>query len=149
MWRRRSIPPSAKRSAPMWRSGARRSAREAWSHGDPTMKITAIRATPINLPIEAPYLWSFGWLPGSSRTVVEVETDEGLTGIGEAASYTAVDLINRAIAPRLIGRDPIDIAGAELLCLPSWKGVASSIDFGLIRAFAAVETALWDIRGKA
>jgi glucarate dehydratase len=113
------------------------------------MKITAIRATPINLPIEAPYLWSFGWLPGSSRTVVEVETDEGITGIGEAASYTAVDIINRAIAPRLVGRDPIDIAGAELLCLPSWKGVASSIDFGLIRAFAAVETALWDIRGKA
>ncbi|WP_342364306.1 mandelate racemase/muconate lactonizing enzyme family protein [Terrarubrum flagellatum] len=113
------------------------------------MKITAIRATPINLPIEAPYLWSFGWLPGSSRTVVEVETDEGLVGLGEAASYLAVDIINRAIAPKLIGRDPIDIAGAELLCLPAWRGVTTAIDFGLIRAFGAVELALWDIRGKA
>jgi len=86
---------------------------------------------------------------GSSRTVVEVETSEGLIGLGEAASYAAADIINRAIAPKLIGRDPIDIAGAELLCLPSWRGVSTSIDFGLIRAFAAVETALWDIRGKA
>ena len=51
------------------------------------MKITAIRATPINLPIEAPYWWSFGWLPGSSRCVVEVETDEGITGLGEASAY--------------------------------------------------------------
>src|SRR6185295_19249081 len=99
------------------------------------MKITAIRATPINLPIEAPYLWSFGWLPGSSRTVVEVETDEGLVGLGEAASYHAVAIIEKAMAPKLVGRDPIDIAGAELLCLPSWRGVTSTTDFASIRAF--------------
>jgi glucarate dehydratase len=113
------------------------------------MKITAIRATPINLPLEAPYLWSFGWLPGSSRTVVEVETDQGLVGLGEAASYTAVDTINRRFAPLLVGRDPIDTAGAELLCLPNWRGVTSNIDFGAVRAFGAIEMALWDIRGKA
>lgn len=113
------------------------------------MKITAIRATPINLPIEAPYWWSFGWLPGSSRTVVEVETDEGLVGLGEAASHTACAAIDGNFAPRLIGHDPIDIAGAELKCLPAWRGVSSTTDFGAIKAFAAVEMALWDIRGKA
>ncbi|SEE38705.1 glucarate dehydratase [Rhizobiales bacterium GAS188] len=113
------------------------------------MKITAIKATPINLPIEAPYWWSFGWLPGSSRTVVEVETDEGLVGLGEAASYTACETIEKRFAPILVGRDAFDIAGAELACLPSWRGVSSSTDFGAIRAFAAIEMALWDIRGKA
>jgi glucarate dehydratase len=113
------------------------------------MKITAIRATPINLPIEAPYWWSFGWLPGSSRCIVEVETDDGIVGLGEAASWTACDIVNKRFAPKLIGRDPIDINGAELACLPSWRGVSSSTDFGSIRAFAAIETALWDIRGKA
>lgn len=113
------------------------------------MKITAIRATPINLPLEAPYWWSFGWLPGSSRTVVEVETDAGIVGLGEAASYTAYDIIQKRFAPVLIGRDPIDAAGAELVCLPSWRGVSSNIDFGAIRAFGAIDMALWDIRGKA
>lgn len=113
------------------------------------MRITAIRATPINLPIEAPYWWSFGWLPGSSRCVVEVETDDGIVGLGEAASWTACEIVAKRFAPRLIGRDPIDVNGAELACLPSWRGVSSSTDFGAIRAFAAVETALWDIRGKA
>jgi glucarate dehydratase len=113
------------------------------------MKITAIKTTPINLPIEAPYWWSFGWLPGSSRCIVEVETDEGITGLGEAASWTACDVIDRRFTSRLIGRDPIDVAGAELACLPSWRGVSSATDFAAIRAFAAVETALWDIRGKA
>ncbi|RFB79656.1 mandelate racemase/muconate lactonizing enzyme family protein [Methylovirgula sp. 4M-Z18] len=112
------------------------------------MKITAIRATPINLPIEAPYWWSFGWLFGSSRCVVEVETDEGLTGLGEAASWTACAIVDK-LSPRLIGRDPLDINGAELVCLPSWRGVSSTIDFATIRAFAAIETALWDIKGKA
>ena len=113
------------------------------------MKITAIRATPINLPIEAPYWWSFGWLPGSSRCVVEVETDEGITGLGEAASWHACAIIDQRLAPLLIGRDAHDITGAELACLPSWRGVSSNIDFTAIRAFAAIETALWDLKGKA
>jgi hypothetical protein len=38
------------------------------------MKITAIRATPVNIPLEAPYLWSYGALAGFSKTIVEVET---------------------------------------------------------------------------
>ena len=33
------------------------------------MKITAIRATPVNLPLEAPYLWSYGSLAGFSTKV--------------------------------------------------------------------------------
>ena len=113
------------------------------------MKITAIRATPVNIPLEAPYLWSYGSLAGFSKTIVEVETDEGLTGLGEAPSAGMADLIGRDLAARLIGRDPIDIAGAELVCLPSWRGVSATVDFTLIRAFAAIEMALWDLRGKA
>ena len=44
---------------------------------DATMKITAIRATPVNLPLEAPYIWALGEHPGFSKTIVEVETDRG------------------------------------------------------------------------
>ncbi len=113
------------------------------------MKITAIRATPVNLPLEAPYLWSYGSLAGFSKTIVEIETDAGIVGLGEAPSHTNAATIASVFAPRLIGRDPIDIAGAERHCLPSWRGVSTSIDFASVRAFGAIEMALWDIRGKA
>jgi glucarate dehydratase len=115
------------------------------------MRITAIRATPVNLPLEAPYLWSYGSLAGFSKTIVEVETDGGIVGLGEGPSPANATTIAQAIAPRLIGRDPFDIAGAESLCLPSWRPATATttIDFATIRAFAAVEMALWDIRGKA
>ena len=113
------------------------------------MKITRIRTTPVNIPLEAPYWWSYGSLAGFSKTIVEVETDDGLIGLGEGPSPATAALIDVAIAPRLIGRDPIDINGCEQVCLPSWRGVSTSIDFSMIRAFGAVEMALWDLRGKA
>lgn len=113
------------------------------------MKITAIRATPVNIPLEAPYLWSYGSLAGFSKTIVEIETSDGIVGLGEGPSPANVATIERNFAPRLVGRDPIDITGAEELCLPSWRGVYTDVDFALIRAFGAVEMALWDIRGKA
>jgi glucarate dehydratase len=113
------------------------------------MRITAIRATPVNIPLEAPYLWSYGSLAGFSKTVVEVETSDGIIGLGEGPSHANVQMIEKVFAPRLIGRDPIDITGTEELCLPSWRGVYTDVDFALIRAFGAVEMALWDIRGKA
>ena len=113
------------------------------------MKITSLRATPINLPLEAPYLWSYGSLAGFSKTILEVETDEGLIGLGEGPSPAYAALIDKVLAPRLIGRDPIDIQGAEEVCLPGWRGLGTDIDFSLLRAFGAVEMALWDIRGKA
>ena len=34
------------------------------------MKIAAIRATPVNIPLEAPYLWSYGSLAGFSKTIL-------------------------------------------------------------------------------
>lgn len=112
------------------------------------MKITAIRATPVNIPLEAPYRWSYGTLAGFSKTIVEVDTDQGITGLGEGPSPANVATI-ATFTPRLLGRDAFDIAGAERLCLPSWRGVYTDVDFASIRAFGAVEMALWDIRGKA
>ena len=112
------------------------------------MKITAVRATPVNIPLEAPYLWSYGSLAGFSKTIVEVETSEGITGLGEGPSPANVATIE-TFASILIGRDPIDITGCEERCLPSWRGVHTDVDFASIRAFGAIEMALWDIRGKA
>ena len=113
------------------------------------MKIVAIRTTPVNIVLEAPYLWAFGELPGFTRTIVEVETDDGIVGIGDVNGAGASSTITELFAPMLIGRDVIDINGAESVCVPWWKGVQSINDPGVIAAFGAVETAMWDIRGKA
>jgi glucarate dehydratase len=113
------------------------------------MRIARVKATPVNLPLEAPYVWVFGELPGFSVTIVEVTTEDGITGIGEAPSPVAAALINEQIGPRLVGHDAVDIAGAEALCVPYWTGVQSINDPARITAFGAVEMALWDIRGKA
>jgi glucarate dehydratase len=114
------------------------------------MKITKVRTTPVNIPLEAPYLWSYGSLAGFSKTIVEIETDEGIVGLGEGPSPANAVTIDKVFSERLIGRDAIDIQGCELVCLPSWCGLdTTDVDLATIRAFGAVEMALWDIRGKA
>lgn len=112
------------------------------------MHIRRITATPINLPLEAPYVWAFGELPGFSMTIVEVETDDGLVGLGEAPTWQAASVIRDQLAGALIGRDALDIAGAEFRCLPFFTGVQSINDPTRIAAFGAIEMALWDLRGK-
>ena len=48
------------------------------------MRITDIRATTVTVPLEAPLLHANGAHWGRFvRTIVEVETDEGLVGLGE------------------------------------------------------------------
>lgn len=113
------------------------------------MKIRRITATPINVPLEAPYVWVFGELGGFPVTIVEVETEDGLVGLGEAPSPAAAAIIRDRIGPALIGHDAFDIAGAEFRCQPFWAGVQSINDPTRIMAFGAVEMALWDLRGKA
>jgi glucarate dehydratase len=113
------------------------------------MRIRSITATPVNLPLQAPYVWAFGQLPGFSVTIVQVETEDGLVGLGEAPSPAAAAVIRDVIGPRLIGHDAFDIAGAEFLCLPFFVGVQSINDHARIAAFGALEMALWDLRGQA
>lgn len=113
------------------------------------MRITDIKATPVNIPLEAPLVWSVGLYPGTSKTIIQVFTDEGLVGLGEAPSWDCASLIEKDLAPRLIGQNPIDIAGCERMCVPEWRIVQNTDDASVVKAFGAIEMALWDIRGKA
>ena len=112
------------------------------------MKITAIRATPVNICLEAPYIWSYGNFPGFTQTVIEIETDEGLIGLGEAPGAGSAGLIAGPFSEALIGLDAIDISACERRTLPSQAGVQSITDFTTLAAFGGVEMALWDLRGK-
>lgn len=111
------------------------------------MKISAIRATPVLIPLEAPYVWSYGALDGFSKTIVEVETSDGVVGIGEAPSHGAAPIIS-AWADALVGQDPLDMGDLERTVLP-WMPAAHTItDHAALGAWGGMEMALWDLRGK-
>jgi glucarate dehydratase len=116
------------------------------SPGD--LRIARIRATPVNIRLTAPYEWSAGYFPGFTKTIVEVETESGLAGVGEAASWWSAEVIERALAPRLVGADPRDLAACERRALPPFEVMRNAEDESLLRAYGGIEMALWDINGK-
>jgi glucarate dehydratase len=111
------------------------------------MRITDVRATPVNIPFRAPYRFAYGSTAAVTKTIVEVETDEGVTGLGEAANGDCAAVVGR-MRDRLVGLDPLDLNEAERRCAPRirslWEDVTS-----LRRTFGAIEMALWDLRGRA
>ena len=112
------------------------------------MKIRAVRATPVNIPLDRPYYWSTGIYPGTSKTIIEVETDEGLTGLGESPSWDCAETIANQLGPRLMDRDPLDFAGCEELCVPETRVVQNTDDASILKSYGGIEMALWDLRGK-
>ena len=109
------------------------------------MKITDIRWTPAFIPIEAPLRYSIGSHPGFSRIVIEVETDEGITGLGECYSGASRAGQLAELKPLLIGEDPMNLERIR------WKVAAPSSEklFGFVLGFAGLEFAILDIQGKA
>jgi glucarate dehydratase len=105
------------------------------------MRITRLRATPINIPLEAPMWWTGGLYPGTSKIIVEVETDVGLIGLGEAPSTDVLRTIE-AMGERLVGEDPLDIAACESRCVPPWQIVQNTDDASVVKGFGAVEIGL-------
>ena len=71
------------------------------------MKITNVNVTPVNIPLGVPIFWTGGYYPGTSKAIVEVETDEGLTGLGEVPSAYLAQVV-QDLAPLVIGKDPLD-----------------------------------------
>ena len=113
------------------------------------MRITDVKATPVNIPLEVPFLFGVGTYPGDTKVIVEVYTDEGIIGLGEAPSPECAALINDHLGPALSGRDPIDLQNCERACLPDLQVMPNTGDSTLVRSFGGIELALWDIRGKA
>jgi glucarate dehydratase len=109
------------------------------------MKITNVKWTPAFIPIEAPLRYAFGAHPGFSRIIVEVETDEGLAGLGECYGGASREGQLAEMRSLLIGEDPFQIERIR------WKLAApTSLKlFGHVLGFAALEFACLDLQGKA
>ena len=79
---------------------------------------------------------------------VRIHTDAGLVGLGETYPQPDAEsaIIHRALAPVLMGRDPlaIDRLWADMFQAISYSGWAGAE----MRAISAVDIALWDLAGK-
>ncbi len=84
------------------------------------MKITKLMCTPFSIPLANPIKFARGTLATTDHVLVEIATDEGITGIAEAPSRpffygesqkSIVAAIEDWFAPLLIGGDPFDVEG--------------------------------------
>lgn len=103
----------------------------------------------MNLPLVAPYRWVAGLNYGFTNVIVEVETDAGIVGLGEAGNWRHAQLICNELAPRLIGLPGDDLHGCWDAAVPPVETLQAIEGIDVVRAFGAVEMALWDIRAKA
>lgn len=110
------------------------------------MKIVDIKATTIALPLEAPLRHAAGAHWGRFiRTIVEVLTDEGLSGWGElgGGGETAENAV-RGLLPYLKGHDPLQLEQLR------WKimNPVASLYNSRMQVHAALEMACMDVVGK-
>src|SRR6478735_11324858 len=88
--------------------------------------------------------------PGRNFVTLKIETDQGVTGIGDATlngrELAVVAYLQEHVAPCLIGMDPRRI---EDIWQYLYRGAYWRRGPVTMRAIAAVDVALWDIKGKA
>lgn len=110
------------------------------------MKITDIRATTVTVPLEAPLRHANGCHWGRFvRTIVEVDTDEGITGLGEmGGGGESAEAVFRAMKSYLVGHDPARIEQMRYLI----ANPTASLYNNRTQVLAALEFACLDILGQ-
>ena len=111
-------------------------------------KIEGLRVHVVSVPVQAVHSHGSGDVAGVNSVILEVWTDGGIAGWGEASPwpvFTGTVEANAAalhvhLRPHLIGRDPVQVE--------KHLSMADRIVVGCPEAKAALETALLDIAGQ-
>jgi len=116
------------------------------------MRIADIRAYTLSVPLEKPWKIAGLVMAEMTATIVEVETDHGLIGYGEALTRqgpaAAREIVTSILRPVLVGADPMEVdvlwerMFSTMKSRGHWKGF-------MMEAISGVDIALWDIIGKA
>jgi len=115
------------------------------------MKITGLKSTILSVPFEKTTFWPYGKWDGVTVIIIEIETDEGIVGIGESFCILnmaeAFKIFIDGTKSFLVGEDPFDIEriGKKLEGLGGWGHVRNFAGYVL----SGIDMALWDIMGKA
>jgi L-alanine-DL-glutamate epimerase-like enolase superfamily enzyme len=113
------------------------------------MRITDVLLHKVAVPFRQQEVWAFGTRAHLETIIVEVATDEGLTGLGEAAGYpsiTVVEQVIESVKPLVLGEDPFNIERIlkKMCILGAWYHMKANNP-----GIGALEMACWDIVGKA
>jgi L-alanine-DL-glutamate epimerase-like enolase superfamily enzyme len=112
------------------------------------MKITRIATTAVTVPTSGPLVWSGGTRSTGSGLVVQIHTDEGITGIGEAPGPTLAAIkviVENELSQFLIGEDPTRVTRLVHRLeeyTRNWNQIGAY-------AIAGIEMALLDLLGKS
>jgi L-alanine-DL-glutamate epimerase-like enolase superfamily enzyme len=114
------------------------------------MEITDVSVTKLRAELDEPNAISKGRSTDSrAAAIVEVETDEGITGVGEGYGpnpHIVETIVERKFAETLVGEDPLDV---ERLWEELVRGYTYWDQKGQgVSAASGVDMALWDIVGK-
>lgn len=110
------------------------------------MKITDLRASTVTVPLEAPLLHANGAHWGRFvRTIVELETDEGLVGLGEmGGGGESTEAAFEGLKPYLLGHDPSQLEAMRFKIM----NPTASLYNNRTQLHAALEFACLDLVGQ-
>lgn len=113
------------------------------------MKITRVQATPLNLPLD---VGTGARRKSTSLSIclVDIETDTGLVGTGMTAiteEEVVAAIVDQIAGPALVGQDPLrhEQLWERLYWLLTPRGQSGYAS----HAIAAIDLALWDLKGQA
>src|SRR6478735_3546220 len=112
------------------------------------VRITSIHTVAVRTPMREPLVWPGGTRLSASGLLVEIHTDEGIVGVGEAPGPTLPTIrtiIDAELSQFLVGQDPLR---TEWLVHRMEEFTRNWSRMGAY-AIAGLEIALLDLKGKA
>lgn len=112
------------------------------------MRIDSIETFLLEAPIQPGFGWSQGWADKRQVGLVKLVTEDGIVGWGEGLNGPSARIVHEEFAHILLGADPMqrNLLWQAMFRLFYNGNVAGGIGGSTI---SAVDTALWDIAGKA
>lgn len=116
------------------------------------MRITGIKSHVLQYDLEEELGYSQQYYAKRTAHLVEVQTDEGITGWGECfgggnIAFANKTIVERVIAPLITGMDPHD---REVIWHTVYNLTRDHGQKGMpMQSLSGVDMALWDIAGKA
>ncbi len=116
------------------------------------MKITEVTTIKLRYTMDVPMADAIHYMPERPLLIVQVHTDAGLTGMGEAATYggdleSIEAMVRGELARAIVGQDPFDVE--RLWQRMAMRSHQRGTRGALMMAISGVDVALWDIVGQA
>jgi D-galactarolactone cycloisomerase len=111
-------------------------------------RIRSIRAHVLEAPLQQAFAYSQAWYDRRTALLVEIQTEGGVVGWGEAFGPARINAAVVAhLAPLIVGRDALAVEA-------HWETLYNALrdhgqKGGAVQGLSAIDIALWDVRGRA